>query len=128
MGNSVEKYETYNTTSIEYLMDILIFRFDFFNWDQKDKDTVVPFDRKFYEDMEKDMEGFIKFYKSKKKDSYMPSGGFEKMFPCKLIEKVFLMNKRDEDIKDIINIWSTRRDTDTSEYISFRVERHNLKD
>ncbi len=80
-------------------------------------------------EIEEKMENFLKFYKTYKKNCYKPSEGIENMYPYEIIEKVFIMNKNDENINDIVNYWKTRKENlNFQENLndSFRIEKSDL--
>lgn len=108
MGNILKpfsEFERWNTTSVNIIMALLIFRYDIM---QKDTTIKTPLTLKEYMELERQMEGFLNWYKRYEYDEYLPSGGIEKMFKYEIIKTTFDMNKNNAPLFDILKIWTAR--------------------
>jgi len=127
MGNLFSEYEQWNTTSINICMASLLFRYDLMKYEKTNK--IEPISIELYEILSKKMDDYLAWYKTNKKNNYIPTQGIQKMYSFYLISKVHKMNKTDKPINSIMKIWNSRdkifANNNKKKY--FRIEKKDLK-
>lgn len=93
-------FENWNSTSVDELMKILIYKHDIGLYSKYGK--IVPISKPLYDYSDELMGQFIDWYKINKPDEYKPDQGVSRMLPVKLIEKVYKMNKKNKKLSLIL--------------------------